>query len=69
MLRQLARLTRPLPSAGPQALAVAVYGDALDRHVDAKESGYEGVACVDDAARLLDVLCDVWLRTRLPAIE
>jgi hypothetical protein len=69
MLRQLARLTRPLPAAGPDALAVAVYGDALDRHVDAKESGYEGVACVDDAARLLDVLCDVWLRTRLPAIE
>jgi hypothetical protein len=69
MLRQLARLTRPLPAAGPGALTVAVYGDALDRHVDAKESGYEGVACVDDAARLLDVLCDVWLRTRLPAIE
>ena len=69
MLRQLARLTRPLPAAGPDALAVAVYGDALDRHVDAKESGYEGVACVDDAARLLDVLCDVWLRTRLPQIE
>lgn len=69
MLRQLARLTRPLPAAGPGALAVAVYGDALDRHVDAKESGYEGVACVDDAARLLDVLCDVWLRTKLPAIE
>ncbi|MFN8233217.1 MAG: hypothetical protein U0V56_07025 [Actinomycetota bacterium] len=69
MLRQLARLTRPMRAAGPDALAVAVYGDALDRHVDAKESGYEGVACVDDAARLLDVLCDVWLRTRLPAIE
>ncbi len=69
MLRQLARLTRPLPAAGPSALAVAVYGDALDRHVDAKESGYEGVACVDDAARLLDVVCDVWLRTRLPSIE
>jgi hypothetical protein len=48
---------------------VAVYGDALDRHVDAKESGYEGVACVDDAARLLDVLCDVWLKTRLESIE
>ena len=31
--------------------------------------GFEGVACIDDAARLLDVLCDVWTRTRDPAIE
>jgi hypothetical protein len=64
VLRQLARLTRPLPAAGPDALAVAVYADALDRPVMANESGFEGVACVDDAARLLDVLCDVWTRTR-----
>jgi hypothetical protein len=64
VLRQLARLTRPLPAAGPGALAVAVYGDAIDRTITAKESGFEGVACVDDAARLLDVLCDVWTRTR-----
>jgi hypothetical protein len=66
VLRQLARLTRPLPAAGPGALAVAVYGDALDRTVTANESGFEGVACVDDAARLLDVLCDVWTRTQAP---
>jgi hypothetical protein len=69
MLRQLARLTRPLPAAGPEALAVAVYADERDGHVVAKESGHEGVACVDDAARLLDVLCDVWARTRLPWAE
>ena len=34
-----------------------------------EESGFEGVACVDDAARLLDVLCDVWTRTRSPWVE
>jgi hypothetical protein len=62
-------LTRPLPAAGPDALAVAVYADARDHLVVAKESGFEGVACVDDAARLLDVLCDVWTRSRAPWAE
>ena len=56
MLRQLARLTRPIPSAGPGALAVAVYADGSDETVAARESGFEGVACVDDAARLLGLL-------------
>lgn len=69
MLRQLARLTRPLPAAGPDALAVAVYADARDRLIEAKESGFEGVACVDDAARLLDVMCDVYAHTRAPWAE
>lgn len=69
MLRQLARLTRPFPVAGAGAFAVAVYADANDVPIVARESGMEGVACVDDAARLLDVLCDVWERTRLPSIE
>jgi hypothetical protein len=66
VLRQLARLTAPVPAAGPDALAVAVYADTHDGLVSARESGIEGVACVDDAARLLDVLCDVWARTREP---
>jgi hypothetical protein len=65
VLPQLARLTRPLPAAGAEALAVAVYADAAGRHRVAKESGFEGVACIDDAARLLDVICDVWSATRL----
>jgi len=69
VLRQLARLTRPLPAAGPNALTLAVYTDATGELVEAKESGFEGVACVDDAARLLDVLCDVWERARDPAAE
>lgn len=69
MLRQLARLTRPVPAAGPGALAVAVYADPSGKLVVAKESGFEGVACVDDAARSLDVLCGVWARTRDPGVE
>jgi hypothetical protein len=69
VLRQLARLTRPIPAAGPTALAVAVYADARDETVAARESGFEGVACVDDAARLLGVLCDVWARTELDMIR
>jgi hypothetical protein len=40
-----------------------------DEHLSANESGFEGVACVDDAARLLDVLCDVWAATKLPWAE
>jgi hypothetical protein len=69
VLRQLARLTRPIPVAGRDALAVAVYADAADEHVIARESGFEGVACIDDAARALDVLCDVYVRTESPVIE
>jgi hypothetical protein len=69
MLRQLARLTRPVPAAGPDALAVAVYAGTDDEPRMARESGFEGVACVDDAARLLDVLCDVWTRSKQPWAE
>lgn len=66
MLRQLARLARNVPSAGERSLAIAVYGDALDAPVQAQEAGYEGVACVDDAARALELYCDLWDATRLP---
>jgi hypothetical protein len=69
VLRQLARLTRPLPAAGADALAVAVYADAADRPISARESGFEGVACVDDTARLLHLLCDLWGQTELPWVE
>jgi len=69
VLRQLARLTRPLPAAGPDALAVAVYADVNDEAVPARESGFEGVACIDDAARLLGVLCRAWSRAPLQPIE
>lgn len=69
MLRQLARLTRPILAAGPGALAVAVYADADDEPLAAAESGYEGVACVDDAARLLGLLCRVWERAPLDPVR
>jgi hypothetical protein len=66
VLRQIARLTRNVPSAGERALAIAVYADAVNVTVGAREAGYEGVACVDDAARALEVYCDIWDATRLP---
>ncbi|MGH2539364.1 MAG: hypothetical protein ACRDGK_02465 [Actinomycetota bacterium] len=69
MLRQLARLTRPVPAAGPDALALGVYTDPSGELVAASESGFEGVACVDDTARLLDVLCDVWSATGSTEVE
>jgi hypothetical protein len=66
MLRQLARLTAPVAAGGDRALAIAVYADARDLVIPAADFGYEGVACVDDAARGLILFCDLWERTRLP---
>ncbi len=63
MLRQLAALTRPVPAAGPRALAIAVYSGATGDAFGARESGVEGVACVDDAARACGVLCELWAAT------
>jgi hypothetical protein len=63
VLRQLAALTRRIPAAGPRALAVAVYSDAAGEHAEARESGVEGVACVDDAARACVLLCRLWAAT------
>ncbi|MDP9251432.1 MAG: hypothetical protein M3O80_00370 [Chloroflexota bacterium] len=69
MLRQLARLTVPVESAGERACAIAVYADAADRTFPAAERGYEGVACVDDASRGLILLSDVWSATGLPRMR
>jgi len=60
VLRQLRRLTRPVPAAGPSACALAVYADPSDALVPARESGEEGVACVDDAARGIVLFADLW---------
>ena len=68
MLRQLWRLTDPVPAAGPDALAVAIY-EHPEGVVTAQESGYEGVTCVDDTARLLNVVCAVYEATSLPWVE
>ena len=64
MLRQLARLTRRVPAAGPRALAIAVYSGAEGESFGARETGVEGVACVDDAARGFVLLSGLWDRTR-----
>jgi hypothetical protein len=64
VLRQLARLTRPVGSRG--AVAIAVYADAAGAPITATDRGHEGVACVDDAARALVLLCDLWTATGLP---
>jgi hypothetical protein len=69
VLRQLARLTVPVVSAGERACAIAVYADAADRTFPAAERGFEGVACVDDAARALVLLSDVWSATGLPRMR
>ena len=69
MLRQLARLTIPVESAGERACAIAVYADAADRTFPAAERGFEGVACVDDAARALILLSDVWSATGVPRVR
>jgi hypothetical protein len=63
VLRQLARLTRPVPMAGPRALAIAVYSDSDGVTFAARETGTEGVACVDDAARALLLLSELWVTT------
>jgi hypothetical protein len=63
MLRQLARLTAPVPAAGERACAIAVYADARDQPLIAADLGLEGVACVDDVGRAVVLLCDVWEKT------
>ncbi|HEY5034766.1 MAG TPA: hypothetical protein VIJ30_06575, partial [Candidatus Dormibacteraeota bacterium] len=69
MLRQLAALTRPLPAAGPRALALAVYSGSIGEHFEARETGVEGVACVDDAARACGLLCRLWAATGNDALR
>jgi hypothetical protein len=72
VLRQLERLTRPVARAGPEARALAVYAqppsvgqEAPSVERAANEQGYEGVACVDDAARAIVLYCHVWRRWQL----
>lgn len=52
-----------MPAAGPRALALAVYSDSSGGHAEARESGVEGVACVDDASRACVLLCRLWIAT------
>jgi hypothetical protein len=63
VLRQLAKLTKRVPAAGPNAVAIAVYSDTTGESFGARETGVEGVACVDDAARGFVLLAGLWGRT------
>lgn len=69
MIRQLNALLHPVPAMGPRALALAIYahpnGPAFDLP-PAAESGYEGVACVDDGARAALLYTEIWRRHRFP---
>jgi hypothetical protein len=69
VLRQLAALTRRLPAAGSRALALAVYSGSTGEHLEARESGVEGVACVDDAARACTLLLRLWAVTGNDALK
>ncbi|MDE3194206.1 MAG: hypothetical protein KGN00_11010 [Chloroflexota bacterium] len=53
----------------PGAVAIAVYADERDVPISAADRGHEGVACVDDAARALVLLCDVDAATGIPVIR
>ncbi len=69
MIRQLQRLTRPVPALGNGVLAIAVYSQPTHagmQHWAAAEQGFEGVACVDDAARAAILYAMLWERHRLP---
>lgn len=63
MIRQLARLTRRLPVAGRRAVALSVYANDDDDGLAARDRGFEGVACVDDAARAVVLLLDLFRDT------
>jgi hypothetical protein len=69
-LHQLRRLTRPLAGAGSTASAIMVYAepDASTSLVPrtARERGFEGVACVDDAARAIVLYASIWFRHGMP---
>ncbi len=63
MVRHLRRLMRPISVGNTPALALAVYRVRRNNRwcsTPAKETGYEGVACVDDVARAAWLFLDVW---------
>lgn len=69
MIRHLRWLTRSARSVAPTAFGLSVYAepapDGRLRHRPARESGFEGVACVDDVARAAILYCMIWRRHRL----
>lgn len=69
MIRQLRWLTRPVPALGPGTLAIATYAETRAGTLQlraAAEQGFEGVACVDDAARAAGLYAAIWRRHGFP---
>ncbi len=67
MIRQLRRLTQPVPALGPGVAGIAVYAHERNGQFIARsaaEQGYEGVACLDDAARGAVLYSEIWKRHR-----
>jgi len=52
-----------VPAAGARACAISVYANDEDRALAARDRGFEGVACVDDAARATVLFLDLWRDT------
>jgi hypothetical protein len=52
-----------VPAAGPHAWALTVYANDEDFALAARDKGFEGVACVDDAARAVVLLLDLFKDT------
>ncbi len=58
---------QPVPALGPGVFALAVYARERDGQFltqSAAEQGYEGVACLDDAARGAVLYSEIWRRHR-----
>jgi hypothetical protein len=69
VIRHLRALTRPVRALHPDAIAIGVYSQPTDsgyRLRPAAEQGYEGVACVDDAARAVVLYCRIWRERAVP---
>jgi hypothetical protein len=59
-------LSRTLDIPERHAIGIAIYADERGTAFGARETGEEGVACLDDAARALVLWCDLWERTGSP---
>jgi hypothetical protein len=66
MLNRLVSLARTLDIPEGHALGLAIYADHQGEAFGARETGEEGVACLDDAARALVLWSDLWERTGSP---
>ena len=65
MVRQIRRLMRPIRRADGPMMALAIYRMRRKGRwsfTPARETGFEGVACLDDVARAAWLFLDVWER-------